>query len=326
MRLRKGDNPTFFEEDYYHVQLKQIIDRKTEDKKIKYYVEWMDGRKEWVPLKRIQHESLIVGRFDAFWYKMQREKKANKTSNSKEGSIKHSPIIKTEEEISPLGSEKKLSKIKTSEIIEIVGKTANKEATKQKTFESNLLFDNGDYKNKMSDCFGNLNPVSIEINAVGTETKKNTSDSLMSDKKQNQGDKISSPSERKPNEQNDKKKKKAIPTQMLKNKRERNIDIVGDDKVVSTSIVNNEKIDEIAQPLKEVPPIINYPLMKIVGYEEIDEVEYLVQWKPREDGFKPQVSFISEKTAKEKYSVLLIDFLSKTLKEKRVESLEFPLN
>ena len=309
MRLRKAEANTYVEQDYYQIELKEIIDKKKICKKIMYNVEWKDGRQEWVLQKKIEHEVEKLNEFESNWWRNKRKMDKN---------------LIMEKSFENFKEDFKENEIEVKkDLIKLKGKKINlydkldKEILVKNTIKMNN--DNINISPSKNLTINETKPAELgldkqDINFFEIKKIMKTSSSP---KRQ-----IKGTTSIKSNQSNSEKKKKTMKSsrntdieQMLNNKRYR---INDDDKeVIESHNVGN---------LPEEIPKINSTQINIIDWEEIIETEYLVLWKKRDDGTIPNPSFIGEKEAKEKYANLLIDFLSNTLKDKDIKKLDFPLN
>ena len=317
MKLRHGENNNVVDADYLHVRLKTILEKEKIDKKFLYKVEWMDGTIDWVLEKKILHESEILNEFESKWWKDKRKKEKEGNNVEKDINIVKEEVLLKEEEkyIGNMIEGKTLARLKGKKI-NIYDNLSND------MLNNNIMKNNNSSEdlNKMNEEKSN-----VTIN-IKVEPKENIDEESSSLEKPEINtfniNKILKPSYKSPS-----KKKKLKNNLSIKNPR-----LMGKSKNQNVNIeqilLNNkrERVEEDLNFNNNEVIKINYPTIKIIDYEDIIEVEYLVEWKQREDGTIPTVSFISEKTAQENYSNLLIDFLSKTLRDKNIKNLEFPLN
>ena len=304
MRLRKGENNTYIEQDYFQIQLNHILDKQSINKKIMYKVEWKDGRQEWVLQKKIEHELEMLNEFESIWWKNTRKMEKEGVANDERSldNIKQEEINKKKVYMISKG----LAKLKGKKIN--LYDNLDKDILLKNTIkmnESDTISPNMTVDDKAEDSTEKQDINTFEIKKM---SKVNLSPLIVKSTKSVKSNQ--SPSEKKIKI---KTKNPDIEKVLLNNKRERYVD--DHHEALCNKVSNEEEI-----------PRINYPQISILDYEDIVETDYLVMWKKREDGTIPPVSFISEKEAQEKYGNLLIDFLSKTLKDKEIKKLEFPLN
>lgn len=304
MRLRKGENNTYIEQDYFQIQLNHILDKQSINKKIMYKVEWKDGRQEWVLQKKIEHELEMLNEFESIWWKNKRKMEKEGVANDERSldNIKQEEINKKKVYMISKG----LAKLKGKKIN--LYDNLDKDILLKNTIkmnESDTISPNMTVDDKAEDSTEKQDINTFEIKKM---SKVNLSPLIVKSTKSVKSNQ--SPSEKKIKI---KTKNPDIEKVLLNNKRERYVD--DHHEALCNKVSNEEEI-----------PRINYPQISILDYEDIVETDYLVMWKKREDGTIPPVSFISEKEAQEKYGNLLIDFLSKTLKDKEIKKLEFPLN
>ncbi len=327
MRLRKGENNPFVEEDYFQIQLKEILDKQSFNKKVMYSVEWMDGRKEWVPLKKIQHETEKLNDFESIWWR-------NKRKSEKEGNLNNS----NNEQII-------IEEISKNDILNSGNKEKTNLKEKEDSFQENLYVEkdltkvciNNNYK--MTEDLETLHPTNIQIdnpeikledqpsidkaldNSPFEIIKVIKSDSSQTKRKVSRKNSKSIQSNSEQKQVKNRNPNMNIEKVLLGNKREKPIEEV-DEIELSRKPCENVGKGKIQD---EYIPRIKYPQITILECEDIEETEYLVQWKKREDGTIPNISFISEKEAMDKFPNLLCEFLSKTLKDTEMKKLEFPI-
>lgn len=315
MKLRHGENSNVVDSDYLHVQLKTILEKKKIDKKFMYKVEWMDGTMDWVLEKRIQHESYLLSRFECMWWK-------DKRKREKEGEVNVEEKILVKEEV-------EIKEEENYSVNMIVGKSLAKLKGKKiniyDNFNIGINTENNVINNNSTEDLNKMNAekTNMIIN-IKAEPKENLDEDLNSLEKQDintfEIKKII-----KPKIKSHMKKKK-----LKNNLSTRNTKLMDKNKNKNANIEQimlNNKRERVGDDLKYKEAIkINYPTIKILDYEDTIDVEYMVEWERREDGTIPTVSLISEATAQEKYPAMLIDFLSKTLRDKDIKKLEFPLD
>jgi len=327
MRLRKGENNPFLEEDYFQIQLKEIIDKQSFNKKVMYSVEWMDGRREWVPLKKIQHETEKLNDFESIWWR-------NKRKSEKEGYLNNSnnEQINTEE-------------ISKNDILNSGNKEKTNLKEKEDSFQENVNEEKDltmvciNNKIKMTEDIGTLHPTNIQIDNSEIKLEDQPSidkaldnspfeikkviktDSSQTKKKDSRKNSKSFNSNQEQTQVKNRNPNMNIEKVLLGNKREKPIEEIDEIELSKKQIENVEK----SKILDEEIPRIKFPQITILDCEDIEETEYLVQWKKREDGTIPNISFISEKEAMDKFPNILCEFLSKTLKDTEMRKLEFPI-
>lgn len=324
MRLRKGENNQYLEEDYLQIELKEILDKQTINKKIMYSVEWKDGRKEWVPQKKIQHECEKLNDFESLWWR-------NKRKYEKEGILNNSYNDQVNnEDISYNGICNDGNKV-----IEEFLQEKNCEEINKQDLTSNCINNNIN----MNKDIETLCPTNIQIENPDTRFEDQSSIDKAIDNSPFEIKKINKSDSSQTVKKNSRKKSKSIHSntehKMVKNKNPNmNIEkvLLGNkrekplEEVQEMELTKNDRENvQVKKNEEEEIPKINYPEINILECDDIEETEYLVQWKKREDGTIPNFSFISEKEAQSKFSNLLCDFLSKTLKDSEMKKLEFPI-
>ena len=261
----------------------------------------MDGTTEWVPEKKIHHESDILNRFESEWWKDKRRKE--KEFNNFENIIK---IAKDDdiEEDTPGGNQLE---------VKLKAKLKGKKINIYNNLNNEIFDDLED--NKHDEDLNNSNVelingvFKINMNPHGT-----TEDDLsVLEKKEvipfKNKKRLKHSVRFKPILKKRKKLANKNPKPILKSKNQ-NVNL-------EQIMLNNkrERVDDNLEINQIEPNKITYPTIKIIDYEDSIDTEYLVEWKQREDGTIPTNSFVDEKTAQTKYADLLIDFLRKTLKE-----------
>ena len=314
MKLRHGENSNVVDSDYLHVQLKTILEKKKIDKKFMYKVEWMDGTQDWVLEKRIQHESVLLSKFECMWWK-------DKRKREKEGENKVEEILLVKEEVEIKEEDYSVNIIKGKSLASLKGKKINI----YENVNNGNIMDNNVYNNNSTEDLNKMNAENsnVIIN-IKVEPKENLEDDLVSLEK-HEINTFDIKKILKPKSKSHLKKKKLKNNILTRNQKL-------NDKTKNTNIeqimLNNkrERVDEDSNINYNEAIKINYPSIKIIDFEDTLDVEYLVEWEQREDGTIPTISLISEAIAQEKYPDMLIDFLSKTLRDKDIKKLEFPLN
>lgn len=308
MKLRNEE----IESKYVDFNLKSIIDKQIIDKRWKYQVEWMNGRKEWVTENSIMHEQEKLKKFESDWWRKKKLREKEEKMKKLESSA--SDINESEQS-------KKLEDKETKEIKDLIeAKEPVTKSKKQIKGKKIILNDNSLYKDNFDVIKEETTPL------FPTKTEPPIQETKQIDTKN-------------PNQEKDNDcKAKVIKGNLTKPEEhsrileKQRIEIDFEEKDIPKKTVQSNPNNPVNPLVPETPEVLFIGMkknrnpetkIKILSYREKNDVEYGVKWKVRDDGTIPSTSILPECYLKEKYPQLLIDFLSKALRQKEIQTLEF---